>query len=182
MTSKRLNRPALFAPRSLPFAAALAPGLFALALLVVSCASSPTVQQPPPAEEAPASVTLQSESGEALVVTVEIADSNDERARGLMQREWLPPDAGMLFIFPNEAVQSFWMKNTLIPLDMIFIRSDLTVAGIVENAEPMTTTSRSVGEPSRFVLEVNGGYCQRYGVRAGARVKFTNVPDPATVR
>lgn len=110
-------------------------------------------------------------AGEARV-TVSLARSSEEQRRGLMYVQHLPADAGMIFIFRTESVQSFWMKNTLIPLDMVFIRADLTVAGVVENAEPLTLDPRGVDTPSRFVLEVNGGYGRAHGIKAGTKVRF----------
>jgi uncharacterized membrane protein (UPF0127 family) len=107
---------------------------------------------------------------------VSLARSEDERRRGLMYVRDLPSDDGMLFLFEAESEQAFWMKNTLIPLDMIFIRDDLTVAGVVANAEPLTLKTRSVGVPSRYVLEVNGGWANQHGVVAGTPAKFYNVP------
>ena len=95
-----------------------------------------------------------------------------------MYREHMADDAGMLFLMPEERVQSFWMKNTFIPLDIIFIRADLTVAGIVENAEPQTLTSRTVGKPSKYVLEVNAGWSQRHGVKTGSKATFVDVALP----
>jgi uncharacterized membrane protein (UPF0127 family) len=111
-----------------------------------------------------------------LRVKVELARSNRERARGLMFRKTMPADAGMLFLFDHDEVQSFWMKNTFIPLDMIFISADLKVVGVVENAEPHTTEPRTVGLPSRFVLEVNAGVARAHGVAAGTEVRFVDVP------
>jgi uncharacterized membrane protein (UPF0127 family) len=111
--------------------------------------------------------------------TVEIADTDSERARGLMYRQELAPDAGMLFDFEEERPVAFWMQNTLIPLDMLFITKDLTVAGIVENAEPQTDTLRKVGATSLYVLEVNGGYAASHGVAAGAKVRFENTEGAA---
>jgi uncharacterized membrane protein (UPF0127 family) len=92
-----------------------------------------------------------------------------------MFREHLPPDQGMLFLMREERNHSFWMHNTLIPLDLIFIASDMTIAGIVENAEPRTDTLRDVGKPSLYVLEVNGGFCAAHKIAAGAKVQFERV-------
>lgn len=78
----------------------------------------------------------------------------------------------MLFLFPSERPLSFWMKNTLIPLDMVFIRADKTVLGIVENAEPMTETSRFVPGNSQFVLEIGGGLAAKLGIQSGQSVAF----------
>ena len=91
-----------------------------------------------------------------------------------MHRTSLADDAGMLFVFPETDEHSFWMKNTLIPLDMIFIDEDRVVVGVVAGAEPLTLEPRSAGV-SRFVLEVNGGWAARHGVAVGDRVTFENV-------
>lgn len=135
------------------------------------------------AKAARPSVMLFPEGRQPVRVWVEIARTDAERARGLMWRRELADDAGMLFLFEQEELQSFWMKNTLIPLDMIFIRGDLTVAGIVENAAPLSLESRSVGVPSKYVLEVNGGWARRHGVEAGTPVVLLGVettPGPQT--
>lgn len=105
-------------------------------------------------------------------LAVEIADTSPLRARGLMWRSELPEGTGMFFIFPTEVVQSFWMRNTLIPLDMVFIDRRLRVVGVVQWAEPRTLTSRSVGKPSVYVLEVPGGWTSRNGVRAGSTIEL----------
>ncbi|HEY1908365.1 MAG TPA: DUF192 domain-containing protein [Myxococcaceae bacterium] len=105
-------------------------------------------------------------------LTVEIADTSPLRTRGLMWRSELPEGTGMLFIFPDEVVQSFWMRNTLIPLDMLFIDKRGKVVGVVQWAEPRTLSSRTVGKPSLYVLEVPGGWTSKNGVRAGSTVEL----------
>ena len=110
--------------------------------------------------------------GGAHRITVEIADTGALRTRGLMWRTELPEGTGMLFIFPSEVVQSFWMRNTLIPLDMLFIDKQGRVVGVVQAAEPRTLTSRTVGKPSLYVLEVPGGWSTRNAVRAGSMVEL----------
>jgi uncharacterized protein len=105
-------------------------------------------------------------------LTVEIADTTPLRTRGLMWRSELPEGTGMLFIFPDEVVQSFWMRNTLIPLDMLFIDKRGKVVGVVQWAEPRTLSSRTVGKPSLYVLEVPGGWTSKNGVRAGSTVEL----------
>jgi hypothetical protein len=110
-----------------------------------------------------------------LAVRVEVVSTPPALQRGLMYRQHLPLDAGMLFLMGEEADHAFYMRNTLIPLDMIFIARDFTIAGIVENAEPRTETLRSVGKTSFYVLEVNGGWCRSHGVAAGAKVRFDGV-------
>jgi uncharacterized protein len=110
-----------------------------------------------------------------VAVAVEIVATAAKIERGMMFREHLPPDEGMLFIMREERPWSFWMRNTLIPLDIIFIAKDMTIAGIVENAEPRSETMREVDAPSLYVLEVNGGYCAAHKVTKGAKVRFEGV-------
>jgi len=114
-----------------------------------------------------------------LTFHVELALTSDEQTRGLMYRQSLAPDAGMLFVFDRQSVHAFWMKNTLIPLDMLFIGTDKRIVGIVANAEPQTETARSVGIPSQYVLEIGGGLSGQLGIRAGQLVDFQGVPPPA---
>jgi len=115
-------------------------------------------------------VTLTDAFGGKHVVDVEIAATHDARTRGLMWRRELADGKGMLFIFRREQPLSFWMKNTLIPLDMLFLDKDLKIAGVVENAEPKTFTSRGIGTPTMFVLEVPGGWWAKKGLKAGSTV------------
>lgn len=111
-----------------------------------------------------------------LSVAVEIVSTEAQIERGMMYREHLPPDQGMLFLMDREKKWSFWMHNTLIPLDIIFIAGDFTITGIVENAEPKTDTLRDVNGASLYVLEVNGGFCAAHKITAGTKVAFEGVP------
>jgi len=129
----------------------------------------------PRAQDKLPTVVLEPTGRDPVRVVVEIARTDEERRRGLMYRQNLAPGAGMLFLFPSDEIHSFWMKNTLIPLDMIFIRKDGTVAGVVENAVPKTLTARTVGKESRHVLEVNGGFARAHGIREGTRVSYEHV-------
>jgi uncharacterized protein len=108
-----------------------------------------------------------------ITIEVEIVASSRARQRGLMFRDNLADGQGMLFLFESEEEHPFWMKNTLIPLDIIYIDSKRQVVGIVHNAEPRNEQSLTVGLPSRFVLEVPGGYCNRVGIHRGDTVAFT---------
>lgn len=103
--------------------------------------------------------------------TVELALTGDQRAVGLMHRTQMPADAGMLFRFERTQPVMMWMKNTLIPLDMIFIRADGTIATIHSDAVPMSETVISSGEPVLFVLELNAGTAERIGLRPGDRIR-----------
>ncbi len=145
--------------------------VFVALLTIVCCANQASNETPDAGQVLRIPVRVEATSG-AATFEAEIADTPEARTRGLMFRESLGPSRGMLFLFPSEGPRSFWMKNTLIPLDMIFIRSDRRILGIVENAEPKTTTSRSVPGHSQFVLELNGGTVQRLGIEPGQRVHF----------
>ncbi len=120
-------------------------------------------------------VTLSTPHGD-VVVEVEVVATSALIERGLMFREHLPPDQGMLFFMKDERIWPFWMHNTLIPLDMIFIAKTMTIAGIVENAEPRTDTLRQIELPSLYVLEVNGGFSAAHKLSAGTKVRFDNLP------
>jgi len=140
-------------------------------VLSVSCALLAACSQRP-------EVVIHSAYG-PVTLQVEIADTPDTRARGLMYRRDLGANAGMLFVFPNESDQQFWMKNTSLPLDMVFIAKQRRIVGIVPEARPFTTNSRGVGVPSQYVLEVNGGFCARHGINAGDTVEFVRIFDTA---
>jgi len=103
-------------------------------------------------------------------VDVELAVSEKEVTRGLMYRRSMPEEHGMLFRLDERREHTFWMHNTCMPLDMLFIDEDGTVVGIVESAQPLTDSSRTVGCPSVFVLEVNAGWCRRHGVKPGQKL------------
>jgi uncharacterized membrane protein (UPF0127 family) len=115
-----------------------------------------------------------------VTVAVEIANTPTSRERGLMYRKDLAPDAGMLFLFPHEEPLEFWMKNTPLPLDMIFIDTARTIVGVVADTKPFSTQARGVGKPSRYVLEVHAGFCAKHSIAAGDKVDFVEVPDGAT--
>lgn len=140
-------------------------------LVPLACRAAPSTKAAAPQADT-VKVAVVTEDGRRFEVRVELAATEEERAKGLMFRHRLGVDEGMLFLFPDEAVQSFWMKNTVIPLDMIFIRADGTIAGVVDSAEPHSLRPRSVGRPSRYVLEVNAGWAKRNGVKAGDRVEL----------
>lgn len=106
---------------------------------------------------------------------VEIADTDAERAKGLMFRQELADDAGMLFDFGQEQQTSFWMQNTYIPLDMIFISAKGVVKNIHVNARPLDTTAIPSDGPVRFVLEIRGGRSQEIGLAVGDRLENDRV-------
>ncbi|MBP7125318.1 DUF192 domain-containing protein [Myxococcota bacterium] len=110
--------------------------------------------------------------GKRTSFRVEIASTPDQRERGLMFRRDLPADRGMVFVFPREEHQTFWMKNTYLPLDMIFVASDGLVVGVVENARPLTLDPRTVDGPARMVVEIPAFGARRAGIGPGSRARF----------
>ena len=117
-------------------------------------------------------VLIQTERGEEVPVTVEIADTQEEREVGLMHRESLPEDAGMIFLFEEEITGGFWMKNTLIPLSIAFADSDGTILRILD-MEPCEADPCEIYDPGvayRNALEVNQGAFARWGVEEGDRL------------
>ena len=144
------------------FLARFAAVFLLLAVGLVACRSDPRV-------------IVSTRSGKAYTVRVEVADTPAKRAMGLQYRRELADDQGMLFLFPAEELQTFWMQNTPISLDMIFIGGNLRIVGIVHDAVPFSTTTLSVGAPSQFVLEIRGGMAKRQGVEVGDAVRFEGI-------
>ncbi|WP_255010933.1 DUF192 domain-containing protein [Roseovarius sp. M141] len=115
-------------------------------------------------------VQLRGDWGQARF-TIELADDEAERAQGLMHRESMPQGAGMLFVYPEARTVGFWMKNTLIPLDMIFLDATGTVARVHSNAMPGDLTPIMGGADIKAVLEINGGLAQRMGIVPGTQLR-----------
>lgn len=115
-------------------------------------------------------VDLRGDWGQARF-SVEVADTAAERSQGLMHRETMARSAGMLFVYKRPQPVSFWMRNTLIPLDMIFMDATGTVRRVHENAIPLDETGIDGGAGIQFVLEINGGLADRLGIVAGSELK-----------
>lgn len=116
---------------------------------------------------------LRAETDSVLVsLDIEIADSEYETQTGLMYRKEMKTNRGMLFVFEEEALHSFYMKNTLIPLDILFIDQELKIATIQRNAPPMNDRSIPSEVPVQYVLEVNAGMCDQWGVQPGDRIRY----------
>jgi uncharacterized membrane protein (UPF0127 family) len=135
---------------------------FLLAAGIPACRSEPRV-------------IIAAKSGKEYAFRVEIADTPAKRELGLQYRNDLADDQGMLFLFPTEEVLTFWMKNTPIPLDMIFIGGDMKIVGIVRETAPFSLAPRSIGAPSRYVLEIKGGLARQKGIEAGDSARFEGV-------
>jgi uncharacterized protein len=118
-----------------------------------------------------ADLTIDTAKG-AQRFTIELALSPEQQEQGLMFRSEMAPDAGMLFVFPQPQQAVFWMKNTLIPLDMLFIAADGRIADLHERAVPLSEANIVSQVPVRAVLELNGGTVQRLGLKVGDQVHY----------
>jgi len=177
--------------------------LLATTLLLAACACSRTPEEPnrPSTSETPAPTTAPApakkqtscpadpEGGPPMlpVHTLTVRENNvqfacelvykpDDTQRGLMYRTHLADDRGMLFKLPRR-IQRFWMHNTCISLDMLFVDEDGTIVGILEKVPPLNDESRSIGKPTTYVLELAAGAASRFGVQAGQHLDL-----PATIR
>ena len=120
--------------------------------------------------------TLLKPNGDTIQqIDIEIADNSYERQTGLMYRESMEDDQGMLFIYDNEAPRAFYMKNTYIPLDIIYFASDSTAVSFQKNAQPQDETSLPSGEPAQFVLELNAGLADDWNIEVGDKIDFERV-------
>ena len=148
--------------------------IIALALALAACSSGkPADAGRRDVEQAAETVPLTIQSGGKLHrFDVEVARTPEEQSKGLMFRKELAPDGGMLFPFDPPLVASFWMKNTVIPLDMIFIRPDGTIAHIAAKTEPYSLQPVSSGQLNSAVLELAGGRAAELGIEENDRVEW----------
>lgn len=117
---------------------------------------------------------ISNHDGETLsVIDIEIADTDQKTMQGLMYRSSMPQNAGMLFLMPREDIQGFWMRNTYIPLDMIFVNSNKQIVTIHANTTPMNESSYISTAPALYVVEVNAGYCNKNNIKEGDLIDFT---------
>ena len=119
-----------------------------------------------------ATLLLDRDDGTTLTYRVELATTPQQHAYGLMHRPRLAPDAGMLFVFRGMAVRQFWMKNTLIPLDMLFFDAEGRFVSAVRQAAPGSLVPRRSDGPAKYVLEINGGRMEADGIDAGTRLRL----------
>src|SRR6478735_4926854 len=145
---------------------AFAAVLFALIALVPAAAQS----QPAAAGSGLESLVIVS-GGTRHVLQVEVMRTPDQRAKGLMFRNYMPTERGMLFDFGASEPVAMWMQNTYISLDMLFIRADGTIARIAERTEPLSTRTIPSGEPVLSVLEINGGVSKQLGLKPDDKVE-----------
>jgi len=148
------------------------PVLIVLALLVWPyIASGQKADQSPTFEQS--SMTIQRADGQSFLYSVEVALTREQEAYGLMFRRSLPTNAGMIFVYNPDQLVSMWMKNTYIPLDMLFVRKDGIIVKIITHAQPFDLTPLPSGEPVRGVIELNAGDVERNGLKTGDKVIFS---------
>jgi hypothetical protein len=135
-------------------------------ILVVACRIGTAAAQP---------LTIHA-GGSTYKFEVELATTPAEREQGLMFRKSMAPNAGMLFLYPSEQQVAFWMKNTLIPLDMLFLKADGSIARIAHDAVPLDETPIPSNADVKAVLEVKGGTAAALGIKEGDRVDFPTAP------
>lgn len=123
------------------------------------------------ATEQTQAIEIAGKDGRTYKFDIEIAVTPEEQARGLMFRKAMPENHGMMFVFGNEASRTFWMKNTLIPLDILFLDADGKIVKIHENAKPLDETQIPSGMPVFAAIELNGGTAARLGIVSGNIVR-----------
>jgi uncharacterized protein len=148
-----------------------APGGLARRSLLAAIAAGALLAGAAGAATKPSELIIVTADGRRHAFTVELADDDDTRTRGLMHRRALAANAGMLFDYGREGPVAMWMRNTLIPLDMLFIAADGRVANLHERAVPHDETPIHSAGPVRAVLELNGGTVARLGIKPGDRVE-----------
>ena len=115
---------------------------------------------------------LRPDGSTLTTLVIEIAEGDSARARGLMQRTSLPARGGMLFLDDEEKIQTFWMRNTPLPLDLIFVDADSQIVNIAKRARPFTEQTISSSDSALYVLEVNAGFSDRYGIDESMRIRW----------
>lgn len=106
-------------------------------------------------------------------IEIEIAETDGAINQGLMHRKSMSFNKGMLFIFPDNTTRSFWMKNTIIPLDIIYVNNDFEIVAIKDHTTPFSEASvSSDGKPAKYVVEVNAGFAGKYGIKEGDKISF----------
>lgn len=143
-----------------------------LLLLVAACAENNT----PPQSKQGTLAFLDSSGAVIRTITVEIAEDEASRQQGLMHRRQLTLSEGMLFLFPEPDSLSFWMKNTMLPLDIMFVAADSSIINIARRTTPLSTTRVTSNGLAKYVVEVRGGFSDRFGVDEQARVRWQRTP------
>lgn len=159
---------------------------FVLSFMIVSCqpkqgsnatATDETFVSASNFEQEGSLIVLNPVGDTVCSILIEIADTEFEQERGLMYRHFMPEDAGMLFIFKKEEYRSFWMKNTHLPLDIIYIDANRVIKTIRKNTVPHSEASVPSDAPAQYVLEVNAGFCDIHHIEEGMSIQFSRLID-----
>ncbi len=146
-------------------------------VILISCKDEPekVIKTEPIAFKKEGELTLFRAETDSILgqLNIEIADNEYETETGLMYRQEMQDHQGMLFVFPDQAMHSFYMKNTEFALDIIFIKSDLSVASFQENAQPLSEASLSSKVPVQYVLEVNAGQVEKWSLKIGDKIDYS---------
>jgi hypothetical protein len=150
-------------------------------LVATACGTADRPADPVPAVEIPfredGRLTFHRDGTPVVDIAVEIADTDSARARGLMQRTRMPDRSGMLFVFPVEQPQSFWMANTPIYLDLMFLDSAGRIVSIARSARPLSTEPVPSGLPAQYVIETEAGFVDSWGVVEGDSASWSRSPE-----
>jgi hypothetical protein len=147
----------------------------AFTLLILMSISSNLLSQTTNMPEFPKGTLTISQEGSSVTIPIEIANTNELREFGLMYKEDIPEEYGMLFVFPNPGIRGFWMKNTFVELDIAFIGSNGTILDI-QNMKPCEESPCPIYiiyKPFKYALEVKAGFFDRYGFTEGAKIEWS---------
>ncbi len=111
-------------------------------------------------------------------IDIQIANTEFDRELGLMFRKSMKENQGMLFIFAEDTTQTFWMRNTFIPLDMVFINSQMVIVSISRNTKTLSDQTYTSKGPAQYVLEVNAGYCDKFNIHSGDKITWKKIKKP----
>lgn len=156
--------------------------LLLLPLVAFACTDDPPPVSPPDLSFKPQGlVTFFKADGQPVTrIAVELAETDSARQRGLMERTNLPERGGMLFVMDSLEIQSFWMYNTPLPLDILFVDDSLRIVTIAAHTQPFSQQNVVSDEPARYVVEVRAGFTERFGLAEGDRITWRrDVPDGA---
>jgi len=153
--------------------------IIALLLTIGACGNGTEPASEPEAVAIPfdkeGTLSVLQSSDTLVTVNIEIADTDSARTRGLMQRTSLPDLSGMLFLFPNEQPRSFWMANTPLSLDILFVNADSQIVSIAKYTTPFSQDNVRSGDPAQYVLEMPAGFADSYGILEGDRLTWRRI-------
>lgn len=147
-----------------------------IGLVYMALPSKPKTMGPKFQKEGTLQFMDESQSKVLANIDIELAETDEDRTRGLMWRRSMEEEQGMLFIMDQQEMQSFWMLNTYISLDILYIDEAFRIVTIRKNTQPQTLDPVPSSQPARYVLEVKGGYCDRHGIREGHFIKYERAP------